>query len=132
VPHDCGGKNRAPKHRPIDDVMVEMHSASDDILLSTTAVDDDPGDFVPDKQVRRELGNITAVTLWEYTNDPRLDFPPPIKIRNRNFRSRKLLNAFKKRRINEASDDRETARKLSAPAREARARLRDLNSGDHL
>jgi hypothetical protein len=128
VPH--GKKSRAPKHHSINNYALAEISANDDTPLSTTAVDDDPGDFVPDKQVRRELGNITAVTLWEYTNDPRLDFPPPIKIRNRNFRSRKLLNAFKKRRINEAGDDRETARKLSAPAREARARLRDLNSGD--
>jgi predicted DNA-binding transcriptional regulator AlpA len=54
--------------------------------------------LVPDSAVRQELG-VTLMTLWRYTHDRNLKFPPPIKIRNRNFRSRLLLEAFKARML---------------------------------
>ncbi len=55
------------------------------------------GDFdelVPDPQVWREFG-VTPMTGWRWTHDPELNFPPPVKIRNRNHRSRRLLEEFK-------------------------------------
>lgn len=51
-------------------------------------------ELVPDPQVAREF-NITLMTLWRWTNDPKLDFPARISIRNRNFRSRHQLETFK-------------------------------------
>lgn len=40
-----------------------------------------PDEHVPDPQVAKELG-ITLMSLWRYTHDPGLNFPPPIKIWN--------------------------------------------------
>lgn len=50
--------------------------------------------LVPDPQVQKEFG-ISAMTLWRWTQDPKLDFPPIIKIRTRNYRSRMALDNFK-------------------------------------
>ena len=36
------------------------------------------------KQVRRQLGDKSEVTLWRWINDPELNFPQPIKIRGQN------------------------------------------------
>ena len=89
--------------------------------------DDDSGDddsgapdsFVPDPQVCREFG-ITAMTLWRWTNDAALRFPPPIEIRKRNFRSRRALEEFKTRMIARGA----AARIMSGPqsAKPAHAR----------
>jgi hypothetical protein len=54
-------------------------------------------DLVPDPIVCAEFG-ISPMTLYRWTNDPALGFPPKIKIKTRNYRSRKALEAFKKRR----------------------------------
>jgi hypothetical protein len=51
--------------------------------------------LVPDPIVRREFG-VTAMTIHRWTNDPELGFPPIIKVRKRNFRSRRALEEFKK------------------------------------
>jgi hypothetical protein len=90
--------------------------------------DADPGDLITDRQCRREMNDISAVTLWQYTNDPSLGFPPIIKIRNRNFRSRKLFDEFKARLIAKANDEHDltAARQATTLAREARARRREL------
>ena len=56
-----------------------------------------PDELVPDPQVWAELG-ISSMTLWRWDHDPKLaalGFPPPIKIRTRNFRSRRRLEKFK-------------------------------------
>lgn len=50
--------------------------------------------MVPDTIVVTEF-NVTPMTLSRWTNDPRLGFPPPMKINRRNFRSRHALEAFK-------------------------------------
>lgn len=34
---------------------------------------------------RELLGGISAMTEWRYLQDDALDFPRPVKIRNRNF-----------------------------------------------
>jgi hypothetical protein len=62
--------------------------------LNTTL---DHDELVPDPQVIRELG-ISAMSLWRWDRDPMLiaaGWPPPIRIRNRKFRSRRALEAFK-------------------------------------
>jgi hypothetical protein len=62
---------------------------------NTTAPEHD--ELVPDPQVLRELG-ITAMSLWRWDHDAALieaGWPPPIRIRNRKFRSRRALEAFK-------------------------------------
>ena len=54
-------------------------------------------ELVPDPQVIRELG-ITAMSLWRWDRDATLiaaGWPPPIRIRNRKFRSRRALEEFK-------------------------------------
>jgi predicted DNA-binding transcriptional regulator AlpA len=52
-------------------------------------------------QVCREFG-ITSMTLWRWDRDPELDFPPPVKIRKKNYRSRQQLEQFKQRMVNSA------------------------------
>jgi hypothetical protein len=52
--------------------------------------------FVPDPEVWSEFG-VTSMTGYRWTHDPDLNFPPPIKVRKRNFRSRALLEEFKAR-----------------------------------
>jgi hypothetical protein len=54
----------------------------------------DPDKFVPDPKVLCEFG-ITEMTLHRWDSDQALGFPPKIKIRNRNFRSRSALETFK-------------------------------------
>jgi len=54
-------------------------------------------ELVPDPQAQREL-NITAMTMWRWDRDQTLieaGWPPPIRIRNRKFRSRQALEEFK-------------------------------------
>ena len=54
-------------------------------------------ELVPDPHVQRELG-ITAMSIWRWDRDQTLieaGWPPPIRIRNRKFRSRRALEAFK-------------------------------------
>ena len=55
-----------------------------------------PDELVPDPVVWREFG-ISSMTGWRWTKDPELGFPPPIKIRNRCFRSRGAIEEFKHR-----------------------------------
>jgi predicted DNA-binding transcriptional regulator AlpA len=61
----------------------------------------EPDPLVPDATVAEELGT-TVMTLWRRSNDPDEGFPPPIKIGNRNFRSRRALEAYKARKVREA------------------------------
>lgn len=58
-------------------------------------------DLVPDPQVWREFG-VTPMTGYRWTHDPVLGFPPAIKIRTRNFRSRRAIDEFKQRLMQEA------------------------------
>ena len=77
----------------------------------TTASDEGepPDTLVPDPQVWREFG-ICTMTGYRWTYDPTLNFPPPIKIRNRCFRSRKMLEDFKARMLRKAIRGRADAR----------------------
>jgi hypothetical protein len=55
-----------------------------------------PDAFVPDPAVWKELG-VSSMTGWRWTQDASLHFPPAIQIRGRNFRSRRALEAWKRR-----------------------------------
>jgi hypothetical protein len=68
---------------------------------------DGPDELVPDPQVWDEFG-ICAMTGWRWSRDPELKFPPPIKIRTRNFRSRRMLEDFKQRMLHLALAGRAT------------------------
>src|SRR5262249_2389355 len=74
------------------------------------ASDEPPDELVPDPVVWREFG-VTSMTLWRWTRDLELGFPPAIKIGNRknshNFRSRRALEAFKQRMIARAIAERQ-------------------------
>lgn len=61
----------------------------------------DTDELIPDPTVCREF-NITPMTLWRWDQDQRLNFPPKIKIRTRNYRSRRALNEFRERMMRQA------------------------------
>jgi hypothetical protein len=79
------------------------------IQRGQTEDDDAPDELVPDPTVAREF-NVSLVTIWRWTHDPALGFPPPIKATGRptgrNYRSRKAVEHFKKRAIERAIRDR--------------------------
>jgi hypothetical protein len=60
-------------------------------------------DLVPDPVVQEGLG-IGRMAMWRWSRDENLKFPPVIKIRNRNYRSRKALEKFKRRMIRAGGD----------------------------
>lgn len=57
--------------------------------------------LVPDPQVCREF-SISAMTLYRWDHDRALNFPPPVRIRTRKFRSRRRLDEFKARLLRAA------------------------------
>jgi hypothetical protein len=63
--------------------------------------DPEPQILVPDPVVWSEFG-VTPMTGYRWTNDEELGFPPAVKIRNRNFRSRRLLEEFKAKQLRKA------------------------------
>jgi hypothetical protein len=63
--------------------------------------DTDVDELIPDPQVWKEFG-VTDMTLSRWTADENLGFPPAIKIRNRNFRSRRAIEEFKRSMIAKA------------------------------
>jgi hypothetical protein len=75
---------------------------------------DAPDELVPAPKVWKDLG-VCSMTGWRWTHDPKLAFPPAIKINTRNYRSRKQLEAFKARLLR-------TAMRASRPGAPAGAR----------
>jgi predicted DNA-binding transcriptional regulator AlpA len=69
--------------------------------MLTDAPSQENDNFVPDPQVWREFG-VTSMTLWRWDHDPEMNFPPPIKIGRRNYRSRRQLEEFKQRLMRKA------------------------------
>jgi hypothetical protein len=55
-------------------------------------------ELVPDPQVWKEFG-VTSMTGHRWTHDPDLNFPQPVKVRKRNYRSRAALEEFKARLV---------------------------------
>ena len=66
-------------------------------MRKTTLIDPLPDQLVPDPVVANEFGGVSLMTLYRWTLDPTLAFPRPIKIRNKNYRSRCALEEFKAR-----------------------------------
>lgn len=58
--------------------------------------------LIPDPMVAKELG-VSLMSLWRWTRDPKLDFPPPVKIRQRNYRSQRALDAWRARLVRKGS-----------------------------
>jgi predicted DNA-binding transcriptional regulator AlpA len=84
--------------------MTKQNLPTSTARLDATATppsDTNPDNLIPDPVVCAEFG-VTAMTLWRWTRDTELNFPPPIAIRNRNFRSRRQLEAFKARMLRRA------------------------------
>ena len=67
-----------------------------------------PDQWVPDPIIAAEF-YITLMGLYRWTHDTQLGFPPPVKIRNRNFRSRRAIEEFKIRMMRAAITQREVA-----------------------
>ncbi len=63
-------------------------------------------ELVSDKQVAKEMGGVSTVTLWRWRRIKKLGFPQQVKINNRNYCKRSELEAFKQR-MAEASSKRE-------------------------
>jgi predicted DNA-binding transcriptional regulator AlpA len=66
-------------------------------------------EWVPDPVVWREFG-VTSMTLYRWTKDESLGFPQPVKIRTKNFRSRRALEDFKARMMRDAISQRAEAK----------------------
>jgi hypothetical protein len=84
----------------------------------------EPDELVPDPQVRRELG-ISTMSLWRWDRDPALialGLPPPIKVRERVFRSRRGLETFKHNLMQQAIKDRSRLLKRGPKPRDDGAR----------
>lgn len=62
--------------------------------------EDDFDSFVPEREVLAEF-SISEMTMHRWDKDGSLNFPPVIWIRNRKYRSRKQLQAFKQRMMEE-------------------------------
>ncbi len=67
-----------------------------------------PDPWVPDPIIAKEF-HTTLMGLYRWTHDAKLGFPPPIKIRNRNFRSRRAIEEFKAKLMRAAITQREVA-----------------------
>jgi hypothetical protein len=72
-----------------------MHDTPDDNI---------PDDFVPDPVVMKEFG-LNPMKLWRWDQDPRIGFPPKMKIGKRNYRSRRAIEAFKAELLRKAVDN---------------------------
>lgn len=101
---------RVRRVSPLVTVTSETAVMSNAKRLSTTAAPPEPDQLVPDPVVCKEIG-VTSMTLWRYDHDPELNFPAAIKIRSRNFRSRRLLEAWKTRMLRRAIEQRDQQRR---------------------
>jgi len=53
--------------------------------------------LLPDPRVC-ERYDVTPMTIWRWDRDPDLNFPKPIRIRNRKYRDERELDDFDERR----------------------------------
>jgi hypothetical protein len=79
--------------------------------------DNEVDSFVPDSVVRAELGGITSTTMRRWEQKPSLNFPPPIRINERTYRSRRALEAFKTEAIRRGAVSAEPRGKAHEKAR---------------
>jgi predicted DNA-binding transcriptional regulator AlpA len=57
-----------------------------------------PDELIPDPIVAKEF-SVSLMTIYRWSHDPDLHFPPAVQIRKRNFRSRRALEEFKARMV---------------------------------
>ncbi len=50
---------------------------------SATPLDDDV--LLTAAQTRARIGGVSAMCIWRWMRDPRVQFPAPVKINNRNY-----------------------------------------------
>jgi hypothetical protein len=62
---------------------------------------DGSDELVPDPRVAEEF-EVSLMTLWRWSRDSELGFPPALQIRRRNYRSRGALDEFKARLVRAA------------------------------
>ncbi len=70
---------------------------------------DNIDNLIPDPMVAREF-NVSLMTLWRWDRDAQkvaLGWPPKVKIGDRNFRHRSLLEDFKRGLLHRALAERE-------------------------
>jgi predicted DNA-binding transcriptional regulator AlpA len=53
--------------------------------------------YLPDPQVCQRYG-VSAMTLWRWDHDPRVNFPKPIRINRRKYRDEAELEAWERKR----------------------------------
>ena len=66
--------------------------------------------FVPDRQVRDELGGLAHMTVWRWDHMPETrpaGWPPLVRIGGRKFRSRQQVEQFKDELVKRAIAERE-------------------------
>jgi hypothetical protein len=76
------------------------------LLAQSDEIVRDPDELVPDTFLYKNEFKVTSMTFYRWTNDDELNFPPPIKIRNRNYRSRRQIEEFKARLFQHAMANR--------------------------
>jgi predicted DNA-binding transcriptional regulator AlpA len=54
--------------------------------------------FLPDPAVQRRY-SVSAMTLYRWDKNPKLGFPPPLRINGRKFRDVALLEAWERSRV---------------------------------
>lgn len=95
-----------------------MSKQLDDRLAKTDdQLEDDFDKFVPERLVLEEF-EVTPMTIHRWDNDEKLrksGWPPPIYIRGRKYRSRKMLQEFKDRFLKRAIETRGKAGKPPSP-----------------
>ncbi len=69
-------------------------------------------EFVPDPVVCREF-HITIMTLWRWSHNQKMGFPPQVKVGGRNYRSRQALETFKAKALAEAIEARDATWKAA-------------------
>jgi hypothetical protein len=94
-------------------VTKSKRSAAD---ATTVSPSDGFDELVPDRQMRKELGDPSEMTITRWEADASLDFPMRVTIRGRNFRVRRELEAFKARMIANAISAQRSKRKDRAHA----------------
>lgn len=55
-------------------------------------------EWCPARAVRARYGNVSAMTIWRWLQNPAIDFPKPILISGRRYWSVLQLNTFDERR----------------------------------
>jgi hypothetical protein len=77
--------------------------------VTNQTTDPEIDQLVPRQQVRAECGGISRMTEHRWDHDPRmaeLGWPPPIKVGQQVFRSRRQLELFKQNLIRRAAEHR--------------------------